>query len=133
MLSSELLEGSLFPDPLCSGVLCTIFLPLHRKEFAAVMAARVVEALFQSLLWGFSVQLVMLVIILPYALPDKSLSLKTFVVLLSLVRNVCIIMFLGVSRGAIFTAEGHVAVTRIQVYTDTCSKLSSPHSAVCGV
>ena len=115
MLSSELLGRSLCLGPPCSGVLCTIFSSSHGKEFAAIMAARVVEALLLSLSWGFSVQLLMLVIVLPYALLDKSLSLRTFVIIFSLVKNLCLVMFLGISRGAIFTADGHVAVTRIQV------------------
>ena len=100
-----------------------LFSPPHRKEFAAITAARVIEASLVSLSWGFYVQLLMLVIVLPYALLDKSLSLRTFVVIFFLARNLCF-AFLNLSRGAMFISESHVAVTRIQVYVVDSSLLT---------
>ena len=80
------------------------------------MAARVVEASLLSLSLGFSVQLLMLVIVLLSALLGNSLSLRTFVVVFSLARNLCINMVFHVNRCTIFAADGRVAVTRIQVH-----------------
>ena len=92
------------------------FLPPHRKELAAIMTTWVIGASLLSLRLGFFVQFSMLAIILPYALTGNSLSLRTFVVILFLLEILCIKTSLNVSRGAIFAAGGHVAVTRIQVY-----------------
>ena len=92
------------------------FLPPCRKEFAAVMAARVVEGSLLSLSLGFSLQLLMLLIVLPNALLGNSLSLRAFVVVFSLTRILCDNVFFYANRSTIYTADGHVAVTRIQVH-----------------
>ena len=80
------------------------------------MAARVVEASLLSLSLGFSVQLLMLVIVLPSALLGNSLSLRAFVVVFSLARDLSINMVSRVNRCTMRAADGHVAVTRIQVH-----------------
>ena len=116
VLSSELLGRTFLPIMAVMENLS----PLQRKEFAAVMAARVVEALALSSNLGFSQQLLVCLIVLPYVLLSGLLSLREYVITFSLSRNLCDTLFFF-DRGVIFASGSHVAVARIEVYTDSGS------------
>ena len=80
------------------------------------MVAQVVDASVLSYALGFSLQLLTLVIVLPYVLLSGPLSLKSYVIIFSLARTLSDVFFFLSTRGILHGSEGYVAVTRIQVH-----------------
>ena len=89
---------------------------LHRKEFAAIMAAHAVNAPVLSYLVVSFQQLLMFVTVLSSVLLSGPMSVKAYVTIFSL-ATLFSVFFWDMTRGLLRASDGYVAVTRIQVYT----------------
>ena len=104
---------------------CVIALPVlsfncnlcffHRHEIFLVGATNTIQTVITAYNVGVFRSLLLLLVFVPYVFSGGSLSLRAYLVILSLIDALRRTFISFLSRALLFATESHVAVVRIQV------------------
>ena len=115
VLSSELLGRSLCHCPPCSVSLNCNLCFFHRHEIFLVGATNTIQTVITAYNVGVFRSLLLLLVFVSYVFSGGSLSLRAYLVILSLIDALRRTLISFLSRALLFATESHVAVVRIQV------------------